>query len=89
MVSNELTTSCSQAYRGNFYGKRIVWLLRGWYQNGWWKVASTPALSCTADQIKLAAGMYLSTEELVFSNSTTDSVSGWVSQCCLYSDRRL
>ena len=67
-----------QAYKNRFHGHHRVWFLRGWYTASWWNKTEKD-VNCTAEQIKLAAGSYLATETIIFSDvPDKPTVAGWV-----------
>ena len=77
-----------QAYKDDFYGQHLVWLLRGWYTDQWW-TKWDPEVECGANEIKQAAGHYLATEEIIFSTSsdskTVAHLVRWrasLNECC-------
>ena len=39
-----------QAYKIGLYGRRIVWILNGWYDAEWWKTKDD-SIDCTPEQL--------------------------------------
>ncbi|XP_048582695.1 gamma-aminobutyric acid type B receptor subunit 2 isoform X2 [Nematostella vectensis] len=64
---------CS-AFRHGFYGKHIVWLLRGWYVEDWSKVVTD--VTCSPQEVQSAHGNYIAFEEVILSTSTEKTING-------------
>ncbi len=68
---------CS-AIEQNMVGSRIVWIILGNYESGWWRVRD-PSLTCSASQLHRALDGYIMTDILPVSSLNTKTVSKRVS----------
>ena len=50
----------SQAYKAGLYGNKYLWVLPGWFYEGWYKISGSK-LGCTTDQIYEVIKHYLAT----------------------------
>ncbi|PFX27466.1 Gamma-aminobutyric acid type B receptor subunit 2 [Stylophora pistillata] len=67
-----------QAYKQDFYGKKYVWMLIGWYQSRWWN-AHPEVLSkqnCKAKHVVKAFGSYVTTDFLKFGPGFPNMIGG-------------
>nr|XP_006812189.1 PREDICTED: gamma-aminobutyric acid type B receptor subunit 1-like [Saccoglossus kowalevskii] len=64
-----------EAYKQGLYGQKYVYLLPGWYTDGWW-IVSDHNIDCTVDQMKEAIEGYISVESLLLSRDDDVTVSG-------------
>ncbi|XP_038057706.1 gamma-aminobutyric acid type B receptor subunit 2-like [Patiria miniata] len=44
-------------YKAKLFGAKYVWILPGWYPDGWWR--DMPGVPCTNDEIATALDLYL------------------------------
>ncbi|OQV25760.1 Gamma-aminobutyric acid type B receptor subunit 1 [Hypsibius exemplaris] len=64
-----------EAYKNNLYGKRVVWLIIGWYADNWFEVLD-PSVNCTADELRVALEGHLTTESLQRNLNNVTTISG-------------
>ena len=69
-----------EAYKNNLYGKRVVWLIIGWYADNWFEVYD-PSVNCTAAELREALEGHLTTESLIENLNNVTTLSGMVSRC--------
>ena len=69
-----------EIYNRKLYGKRYVWFFIGWYENNWYEVGlEKEGITCTAEQMRIAAEGHLTTEALMWNQDNTEvTVSGMV-----------
>ncbi|XP_070188876.1 gamma-aminobutyric acid type B receptor subunit 1-like [Littorina saxatilis] len=65
-----------EAYKIGLYGRRIVWILNGWYDAGWWKTED-PTIDCTPQQLEMVVEGYFDAGIVYLNPSPDPSVSGW------------
>ncbi|XP_038050632.1 gamma-aminobutyric acid type B receptor subunit 2-like [Patiria miniata] len=65
---------CS-AYRLGLYGSRYVWMIPGYFKNGWWKVAEE-GVSCTPDELKIASEGYLTIMWSQYGREEVNTIAG-------------
>lgn len=63
------STNYFQCYKLGFYGPKYVWILIGWYGQGWWNDALTYS-TCTVDQILEVIEGHFATGESCFTPRT-------------------
>ncbi|XP_006813511.1 gamma-aminobutyric acid type B receptor subunit 2-like [Saccoglossus kowalevskii] len=52
-----------EAYRQGVYGPKYVWMIEGWFNNGWWNISDSDC-GCTTDQLAQVAQGYFGTSWL-------------------------
>lgn len=60
-----------QVYKEGLYGRRYVWFLIGWYSDRWYEPVPGEGLNCSADQMREAAALHITTEALMLSDAPT------------------
>ena len=68
--------SYQQAYKEGLYGSKYVWLIVGWYNEGWWKERD---VECEGEQLIEAADNMIETLPLPLSTSRKPTISNRVS----------
>ncbi|CAN8020607.1 unnamed protein product [Ixodes persulcatus] len=68
-----------EAYKQNVFGKQYVWLLIGWYEDGWYTVQDK-GHNCTTEQMKEALEGHFTTEALMLNQGNQQTISGMSSQ---------
>ncbi|XP_025097922.1 gamma-aminobutyric acid type B receptor subunit 2-like, partial [Pomacea canaliculata] len=66
-----------EAYKVGLYGSRVVWLLPGWYDAGWWLMAD-PAVDCSPGQLIEAVEGHFDTGILSINPRSERAISGWL-----------
>ncbi|XP_044010005.1 gamma-aminobutyric acid type B receptor subunit 1 isoform X3 [Aphidius gifuensis] len=70
-----------EAYHQNLFGKSYVWLLIGWYEDNWFEVnLDKEGITCTKEQMRLAAEGHLTTEALMWNQNNDTTISGMTSE---------
>ncbi|KAH8033279.1 hypothetical protein HPB51_008762 [Rhipicephalus microplus] len=64
-----------EAYKQNVFGKQYVWLLIGWYEDGWYTVQDK-GHNCTTEQMKEALEGHFTTEALMLNQGSQETISG-------------
>ncbi|XP_055338701.1 gamma-aminobutyric acid type B receptor subunit 1-like isoform X3 [Paramacrobiotus metropolitanus] len=67
-----------EAYKNNLYGKRVVWLIIGWYADNWYEVDpdKDPDVNCTKEELKEALEGHLTAESLIRNSNNVSTLSG-------------
>ncbi|KXJ12256.1 Gamma-aminobutyric acid type B receptor subunit 1 [Exaiptasia diaphana] len=68
MYEDRFRKTMCHAYNEGFYGKKIVWMIVGWYSPDWWK--RTDDVTCTSDELKLASSNLIETAPLDITSSS-------------------
>ncbi|CAN8002636.1 unnamed protein product, partial [Ixodes hexagonus] len=68
-----------EAYKQKVFGKQYVWLLIGWYEDGWYAVQDK-GHNCTAEQMREALEGHFTTEALMLNQGNEETISGMSSQ---------
>ncbi|PBC30592.1 gamma-aminobutyric acid type B receptor subunit 1 isoform X1 [Apis cerana] len=70
-----------ELYHQNLYGKSYVWFFIGWYEDNWYEVnLNEEGITCTKDQMRLAAEGHLTTEALMWNQNNDTTISGMTSE---------
>lgn len=70
-----------ELYHQNLYGKSYVWFFIGWYEDNWYEVnLHEEGITCTKDQMRLAAEGHLTTEALMWNQNNDTTISGMTSE---------
>ncbi|XP_012146878.1 gamma-aminobutyric acid type B receptor subunit 1 isoform X2 [Megachile rotundata] len=70
-----------ELYHQNLYGKSYVWFFIGWYEDNWFEVnLDKEGITCTKDQMRLAAEGHLTTEALMWNQNNDTTISGMTSE---------
>ncbi|GAU88441.1 hypothetical protein RvY_01140-2 [Ramazzottius varieornatus] len=64
-----------EAYKNNLYGKRVVWLIIGWYADNWFQV-DDKSINCTAEHLQTALEGHLTAESLIKNLNNVTTLSG-------------
>ncbi len=75
---NFVSFTPGQVYKQKLYGPKNVWMIIGWYPDGWYKVGD-PKGNCTGEQLMEALQYHFTTEALILKPDDTPSISGMVS----------
>ncbi|GAB0089072.1 gamma-aminobutyric acid type B receptor subunit 1 [Sergentomyia squamirostris] len=70
-----------EMYKQQLYGRAYVWFFIGWYEDNWYEVnLENENISCTKEQMKLAAEGHLTTEALMWNQNNRKTISGMTSE---------
>ncbi|XP_033321593.1 gamma-aminobutyric acid type B receptor subunit 1 isoform X5 [Megalopta genalis] len=70
-----------ELYHQNLYGKSYVWFFIGWYEDNWFEVnLDKEGITCTKEQMRLAAEGHLTTEALMWNQNNDTTISGMTSE---------
>ncbi|XP_006611610.1 gamma-aminobutyric acid type B receptor subunit 1 isoform X2 [Apis laboriosa] len=70
-----------ELYHQKLYGKSYVWFFIGWYEDNWYEVnLKEEGITCTKDQMRLAAEGHLTTEALMWNQNNDTTISGMTSE---------
>ncbi|XP_055710589.1 gamma-aminobutyric acid type B receptor subunit 1 isoform X3 [Phlebotomus papatasi] len=70
-----------EMYKQNLYGRAYVWFFIGWYEDNWYEVnLENENISCTKEQMKVAAEGHLTTEALMWNQNNRKTISGMTSE---------
>ncbi|KOC66008.1 Gamma-aminobutyric acid type B receptor subunit 1 [Habropoda laboriosa] len=70
-----------ELYHQNLYGKSYVWFFIGWYEDNWFEVnLEKEGITCTRDEMRLAAEGHLTTEALMWNQNNDTTISGMTSE---------
>ncbi|KAK9306348.1 hypothetical protein QLX08_003030 [Tetragonisca angustula] len=70
-----------ELYQQKLYGKSYVWFFIGWYEDNWFEVnLDKEAITCTKEQMRLAAEGHLTTEALMWNQNNDTTISGMTSE---------
>ncbi|XP_072029935.1 gamma-aminobutyric acid type B receptor subunit 1-like [Amphiura filiformis] len=54
-----------EAYKEGMYGDKYVWIIYGWYTDGWWKIRDED-IDCTLEEMEAAVEGYLTVDVLSY-----------------------
>ncbi|CAD1475175.1 unnamed protein product [Heterotrigona itama] len=70
-----------ELYHQKLYGKSYVWFFIGWYEDNWFEVnLDKEGITCTKEQMRLAAEGHLTTEALMWNQNNDTTISGMTSE---------
>uniref|UniRef100_A0A1B0CTX3 G-protein coupled receptors family 3 profile domain-containing protein n=2 Tax=Lutzomyia longipalpis TaxID=7200 RepID=A0A1B0CTX3_LUTLO len=70
-----------EMYKQQLYGRAYVWFFIGWYEDNWYEGnLENENISCTKEQMKLAAEGHLTTEALMWNQNNRKTISGMTSE---------
>ncbi|XP_031840658.1 gamma-aminobutyric acid type B receptor subunit 1 isoform X3 [Nomia melanderi] len=70
-----------ELYHQNLYGKSYVWFFIGWYEDNWFEAnLNKEGITCTEEQMRLAAEGHLTTEALMWNQNNDTTISGMTSE---------
>ncbi|KAJ6645791.1 Gamma-aminobutyric acid type B receptor subunit 1 [Pseudolycoriella hygida] len=70
-----------EMYKQQLYGRAYVWFFIGWYEDNWYEVnLDNENISCTKEQMKMAAEGHLTTEALMWNQNSEKTISGMSSE---------
>lgn len=70
-----------EIFQNGLYGKSYVWFFIGWYEDNWFEVnLDKEGISCTKEQMRLAAEGHLTTEALMWNQNNDTTISGMTSE---------
>ncbi|CAK9821809.1 Gamma-aminobutyric acid type B receptor subunit 1 [Anthophora retusa] len=70
-----------ELYHQNLYGKSYVWFFIGWYEDNWFEAnLDKEGITCTKEQMRLAAEGHLTTEALMWNQNNDTTISGMTSE---------
>uniref|UniRef100_A0A182T1G1 G-protein coupled receptors family 3 profile domain-containing protein n=1 Tax=Anopheles maculatus TaxID=74869 RepID=A0A182T1G1_9DIPT len=70
-----------EMYKQQLYGRAYVWFFIGWYEDNWYEVnLKNENISCTKEQMKIAAEGHLTTEALMWNQNNQKTISGMSSE---------
>ncbi|XP_066588342.1 gamma-aminobutyric acid type B receptor subunit 1 isoform X3 [Prorops nasuta] len=70
-----------EVYHQNLYGKSYVWFFIGWYEDNWFEInLDKEGITCTKEQMRIAAEGHLTTEALMWNQNNDTTISGMTSE---------
>ncbi|XP_065094092.1 gamma-aminobutyric acid type B receptor subunit 1 isoform X2 [Ochlerotatus camptorhynchus] len=70
-----------EMYKQQLYGRAYVWFFIGWYEDNWYEVnLRNENISCTKEQMRMAAQGHLTTEALMWNQNNQKTISGMSSE---------
>ncbi|XP_055634999.1 gamma-aminobutyric acid type B receptor subunit 1 [Toxorhynchites rutilus septentrionalis] len=70
-----------EMYKQQLYGRAYVWFFIGWYEDNWYEVdLKNENISCTKEQMRMAAQGHLTTEALMWNQNNQKTISGMSSE---------
>ncbi|XP_055601301.1 gamma-aminobutyric acid type B receptor subunit 1 [Uranotaenia lowii] len=70
-----------EMYKQQIYGRAYVWFFIGWYEDNWYEVnLKNENISCTKEQMRMAAQGHLTTEALMWNQNNQKTISGMSSE---------
>ncbi|KAK2584146.1 hypothetical protein KPH14_006578 [Odynerus spinipes] len=70
-----------ELFHQNLYGKSYVWFFIGWYEDNWFEVnLDKEGITCTKEEMRLAAEGHLTTEALMWNQNNDTTISGMTSE---------
>ncbi|XP_034952272.1 gamma-aminobutyric acid type B receptor subunit 1 isoform X2 [Chelonus insularis] len=70
-----------EVYHQNLFGKSYVWFFIGWYEDNWFEInLDKEGISCTKEEMRLAAEGHLTTEALMWNQNNDTTISGMTSE---------
>ncbi|KAL7738843.1 hypothetical protein ACLKA6_016749 [Drosophila palustris] len=66
-----------EMYKQQLYGRAHVWFFIGWYEDNWYEVnLENEGITCTVEQMRIAAEGHLTTEALMWNQNNQTTISG-------------
>ncbi|XP_055848859.1 gamma-aminobutyric acid type B receptor subunit 1 isoform X1 [Episyrphus balteatus] len=70
-----------EMYKQHLYGKAHVWFFIGWYEDNWFEQnLENEGITCTIEQMRLAAEGHLTTEALMWNQNNQTTISGMTAE---------
>ncbi|XP_065357057.1 gamma-aminobutyric acid type B receptor subunit 1 [Calliphora vicina] len=70
-----------EMYKQQLYGRAYVWFFIGWYEDNWYEVnLENEGITCTVEQMRLAAEGHLTTEALMWNQNNQTTISGMTAE---------
>ncbi|XP_018784742.1 PREDICTED: gamma-aminobutyric acid type B receptor subunit 1 [Bactrocera latifrons] len=70
-----------EMYKQQLYGRAHVWFFIGWYEDNWYEVnLENEGITCTIEQMRIAAEGHLTTEALMWNQNNQTTISGMTSE---------
>ncbi|XP_076674724.1 gamma-aminobutyric acid type B receptor subunit 1 isoform X2 [Andrena cerasifolii] len=70
-----------ELFHQSLYGKSYVWFFIGWYEDNWFEVnLDKEGITCTREEMRLAAEGHLTTEALMWNQNNDTTISGMTSE---------
>lgn len=66
-----------EAYKNGLYGRKVVWLIIGWYANDWYRVEDN-SVNCTVTEMQTVLEGHLTAESLIQNPDNVTTLSGMV-----------
>ncbi|KAH8375729.1 hypothetical protein KR093_003145 [Drosophila rubida] len=66
-----------EMYKQQLYGRAHVWFFIGWYEDNWYEAnLENEGITCTVEQMRIAAEGHLTTEALMWNQNNQTTISG-------------
>ncbi|XP_039951553.1 gamma-aminobutyric acid type B receptor subunit 1 [Bactrocera tryoni] len=70
-----------EMYKQQLYGRAHVWFFIGWYEDNWYEVnLENEGITCTIEQMRIAAEGHLTTEALMWNQNNQTTISGMTAE---------
>ncbi|XP_067621174.1 gamma-aminobutyric acid type B receptor subunit 1 isoform X2 [Eurosta solidaginis] len=70
-----------EMYKQQLYGRAHVWFFIGWYEDNWYEVnLENEGITCTKEQMRIAAEGHLTTEALMWNQNNQTTISGMTAE---------
>ncbi|XP_037960953.1 gamma-aminobutyric acid type B receptor subunit 1 [Teleopsis dalmanni] len=70
-----------EMYKQQLYGRAYVWFFIGWYEDNWYEVnLDNEGITCTVEQMRIAAEGHLTTEALMWNQNNQTTISGMTAE---------
>ncbi|KNC24020.1 hypothetical protein FF38_00223 [Lucilia cuprina] len=70
-----------EMYKQQLYGRAYVWFFIGWYEDNWYEVnLENEGITCSVEQMRLAAEGHLTTEALMWNQNNQTTISGMTAE---------
>ncbi|XP_052854331.1 gamma-aminobutyric acid type B receptor subunit 1 isoform X4 [Drosophila gunungcola] len=70
-----------EMYKQQLYGRAHVWFFIGWYEDNWYEVnLKAEGITCTVEQMRIAAEGHLTTEALMWNQNNQTTISGMTAE---------
>ncbi|KAH8255854.1 hypothetical protein KR038_011934, partial [Drosophila bunnanda] len=70
-----------EMYKQQLYGRAHVWFFIGWYEDNWYEAnLKAEGITCTVEQMRIAAEGHLTTEALMWNQNNQTTISGMTAE---------
>ena len=76
-----------QIFRQGLYGSKFIWIIPGWFPEGWWRNPDPEVVPCTSEEMEMVLQYHIGfdgdqfvsdVEEISFNGVVSmESVKGW------------